>query len=225
MGHAAGLTDDTGTFWFFDAANVEVIVKILDGRGLNDHFWAFYGALSSVHYTLTVTDTATGATRRYTNPPGHFGSVGDTEAFGPRGATGSAPAAATALLAPETREIVRTRVAAAGTCIAGPTRLCLNGGRFAVEATWRDFEGHTGVGTAVPLTADTGYFWFFAATNVEVLLKVLDGRALNGKFWVFYGALSNVEYTLTVTDVATGAVRTYANPSGRFASVGDTGAF
>ena len=39
------------------------------------------------------------------------------------------------------------------------------------------------------------------------------------------GALSNVEYTLTVTDTVTGAQRQYHNPSGRFASVGDPVAF
>ena len=91
-----------------------------------------------------------------------------------------------------------------------------------------DLEGlpdHTGVGTAVNLTGDTGYFWFFAAPMSKRCVKVLDGRPVNGKFWLFYGALSNVEYTLTVTDTATGAVKQYRNPSGRFASVGDTGAF
>jgi hypothetical protein len=45
------------------------------------------------------------------------------------------------------------------------------------------------------------------------------------RFWLFYGALSNVEYTLTVTDTATGAVRTYHNPGGTFASVADVSAF
>jgi hypothetical protein len=78
---------------------------------------------------------------------------------------------------------------------------------------------------AVPLTADTGYFWFFGAGNVETVLKVLDGRPVNGHFWVFYGALSNVQYTLTVTDTLTGTVKTYTNPSGQFASVADTSAF
>jgi hypothetical protein len=53
----------------------------------------------------------------------------------------------------------------------------------------------------------------------------VDGRAFNEKFWVFYGALSNVEYTITVTDTATGAVRTYVNPFGQLASVADTAAF
>src|SRR5207253_6196758 len=83
----------------------------------------------------------------------------------------------------------------------------------------------TGVGTAVPLTADTGYFWFFGASNVELIVKVLDARPLNGKFWVFFGALSSVEYDLTVTDTSNGSTKTYHNALGQFASVGDTSAF
>ncbi len=110
-------------------------------------------------------------------------------------------------------------------CQPSASTLCLNGGRFRAEATWRDFNGGTGAGMAVPLSADTGYFWFFDPANVEVVLKVLDGRGLNGHFWTFYGALSNVRYSLTVTDTQTGATRRYVNPSGRFASVGDTVAF
>ncbi|MGH9362042.1 MAG: hypothetical protein ACRD2T_09000, partial [Thermoanaerobaculia bacterium] len=100
----------------------------------------------------------------------------------------------------------------------------LKGGRFAVEVAWSDFSGGRGAGRAVPLTADTGSFWFFDDANLELVVKVLDGRGLNGKFWVFYGALSSVEYTLTVTDTQTGRVATYANPSGRLASRGDTAA-
>ena len=54
---------------------------------------------------------------------------------------------------------------------------------------------------------------------------MLDGRPVNGKFWLFYGALSDVEYTLTVTDTMTGRVKEYHNPHGRLASVADTAAF
>src|SRR5262249_4094140 len=173
---------------------------------------------------ITVTDTQTGLSRRYHNPSGQLASAGDTNGFGPLGAFDAkafeTPAPALPLISART-----DARAATGACVAGPDRLCLQGNRFAVTAAWKDFSGHTGTGTAVPLTADTGTFWFFSPTNVEVVIKVLDGRGLNGKFWVFYGALSNVEYTLTVTDTATGAVKTYTNPSGQFASVGDTGAF
>ncbi|MEX0879151.1 MAG: hypothetical protein WD451_05395, partial [Thermoanaerobaculia bacterium] len=72
---------------------------------------------------------------------------------------------------------------------------------------------------------DTGYLWFFSEENVELIVKVLDGRGVNGHYWVFYGALSNVEYTITVTNTQTGAVRVYTNPSGTLSSHADTRAF
>lgn len=46
-------------------------------------------------------------------------------------------------------------------------------------------QGLSGFGRPVPLTADTGYFWFFNPANVESIVKVLDGRPVNGKFWAF----------------------------------------
>ena len=57
------------------------MIKVLDGRALNNHFWVFYGALSNVQYTIHVTDTATGTTKTYTNPSGTLASVADTQAF------------------------------------------------------------------------------------------------------------------------------------------------
>ena len=116
-------------------------------------------------------------------------------------------------------------IGGAAACVADSSTLCLNGGRFRVQVAFQTPSIPAGIGTAVPLTADTGYFWFFSAGNVELAIKVLDGRAFNNKFWVFYGALSDVAYTITVTDTATGAVKTYSNPSGRLASVADTSAF
>ena len=111
-------------------------------------------------------------------------------------------------------------------CVPGASNLCLAANRFRVAVSWRAVtQGTSGVGNAVALTSDTGYFWFFNSANVELLIKVLDARAINGKFWVFYGALSDVEYTITVTDTATGAVKIYLNPQGRLASVADTSAF
>jgi len=102
----------------------------------------------------------------------------------------------------------------------------LNASRFQVQVSWRvPAQGTSGTGQAVPLTTDTGYFWFFSSNNVELVIKVVDGRPVNNHFWVFYGALSDIEYTITVTDTATGAVKTYVNKSGTLASVADTSAF
>jgi len=218
-GKTLPLTADTGAFWFFDAANVEVVIKVLDGRGANGKFWVYYGALSNVEYTLTVTDTATGAVKTYHNPSGTFASAGDVNAL-PGSASTSALVASRAGTSP-----APTSNASKAACVPGPTALCLNGGRFRVEIAWKDFGGRTGTGQASPLSGDTGTFWFFDPANIEVVAKVLDGRAGNGRWWFFFGALSNVEYTITVTDTATGARKTYRNPAGRFASAGDTSAF
>jgi hypothetical protein len=113
----------------------------------------------------------------------------------------------------------------ATSCRPDARTLCLNNSRFAVTSNWKTSDGNTGVGTAVPLTTDTGYFWFFGAANIELVIKVLDARTVNGKYWVFYGALSDVNYTITVTDTEKNTSKTYTNPQGKLASVADTGAF
>jgi ELWxxDGT repeat protein len=226
-GVAVPLSADTGYFWFFSPSNVEAVVKVLDGQAANGHVWVFFGALSNVEYSITVTDTQTGLTRRYFNPQGQLASVGDTHGFGPLGASAANPEPAVTVAAPSPAPLIaaRTDKAAAVPCQPSARRLCLSNNRFAVEVAWKDFQNLEGQGTAVPLTGDTGTFWFFTAANIELVVKVLDGRLTNGKFWVFYGALSNVEYTLTVTDTQTGRMRSYTNPKGRFASVADTDAF
>jgi hypothetical protein len=108
----------------------------------------------------------------------------------------------------------------------GSSVLCLNSQRFRAEVVWRvSSTGAEGTGTSIPLTGDTGGFWFFSPSNYELLVKVLDGRGVNGHFWVFYGSLTDVEFDLTITDTATGQQRTYHNPAGTMASRADTEAF
>jgi hypothetical protein len=114
---------------------------------------------------------------------------------------------------------------AQASCSPTPTTLCLQGSRFKAEVTWSAPGFGSGAGQAVALTADTGYFWFFSNSNVELMVKVLDGRAVNQHFWVFYGALSDVQYTLTVTDLQTGARAVFSNPRGKLASGSDVAAF
>jgi VWFA-related protein len=431
---AIPLTRDAGAFYFFDSQNPELVVKVLDGRSVNAHFWAFSGALTSLPYSIFVTDSTTGETRVYTNVDGDFASFGDSAAFGPPleddeededdeeveeveevgidassspAATGhpfgiapesegfsfSAPKAGQTVLWDQTnnpgptgtssenrvdagadpldteaaddfvvpqkklwdiegvdavgfyfgsgargpadsvnvtiygdrngapgsvqcsysrlrpnrglgsgvfeinlpqpcrvlsgrswvsvqanqdfpragqwawmsrtrqqerpavwrnpgngyatgcREFnrlggcvglrepdllfkLRGRTATGGTpCSANASTLCFQSNRFKVELSFVDTRGRTVSARAVSVSPISGYFWFLDANNPELTVKLIDGRAANGNFWVFYGALTNVDYTLRVTDTATGRTKTYENRQGRLVSVGDTTAF
>ncbi len=112
-------------------------------------------------------------------------------------------------------------------CVPGPAVLCLLGGRFRVEATWRDAQGDAGAGMAAGCPADgSGLFWFFSPDNWEMMVKAIDGCAVNQRYWVFLAATTDVGYTLTVTDTRTGAMQRYENPYGHAApAVDDTSAF
>lgn len=238
VGKTGMLTDDTGYFWFFNPNNIEVVLKVLDGRHINDFYWIFFGALSSVEYSVTVRDTLTGESRSYYNPSGVLASEGDinglpgyepvpmevSEAL--LNGWGREMAVARSLAAPPAAAATAVEPAPvpAGNCVASSTVLCVQGGRFQVEASWSTITG-TGNGQATALTSETGYFWFFSPNNVELVVKVLDGNGINGYWWVFFGALSDVHYVVKVTDTVTGVSREYTNRQGQLASVGDIEAF
>jgi len=81
-GQAESLTADTGYFWFFNSANVEMVVKVLDACSFADHFWVFAGGLTNVAVEMTVTDMDSGVVRRYSNPINTaFQPIQDTDAF------------------------------------------------------------------------------------------------------------------------------------------------
>ena len=108
-------------------------------------------------------------------------------------------------------------------CAEGPTRSCMQKGRFLVEArvSYVDAAG-TPVNDAPARVEDVGLgdtsslFHFFDRSNPELLVKVLDGCGVNGKYWVFGSAATDLDYSVLVTDNATGVTLPYrrngANP-------------
>jgi hypothetical protein len=107
-----------------------------------------------------------------------------------------------------------------------PAALCL-ASSFAISVAWRTSDGQTGTGTTVPVASTgSGLFWFFSPDNWEVMVKVVDGCTLNGAFWVFSAATTNVFYRLEVIEVTTGITKVYFNYPGPPApAVTDTAAF
>lgn len=216
---------DSGLFWFYRQENWEMLVKVLDGCGVNGHFWVFAAGTTDVGYELRVRDTVTGRGAVYRNPVGRASAaITDAEALpvcdGP--ARGPAVAAEPVRIRPvgAAEEAIAPYAVydTAEICLTDEDTLCLNRGRFRVRVEWQDFQGGTGDGQVVPLSsADSGLFWFFHPNNWEMLVKALDGCGVNGHYWVFAAATTNVGYVLQVTDTMTGANRTYVNPVGRSA--------
>jgi hypothetical protein len=111
------------------------------------------------------------------------------------------------------------------TCVPTDLSICLYGGRFEVAARFAAPDGEAGNAHLVQLTDDSGYMWFFSSANVEVVAKVLNGCALNSKYWFFAGGLTNVMVVITITDSQTGDITQYHNLQGTaFQPIQDTSA-
>ena len=193
---------DSGLFYFFSENNWEMLVKVLDACGVNQRFWVFAAATTDVGYDLRVIDTWTGLSKTYRNDVGTASpAITDISALAlcPEDGESSAPE-----VLPPT-ELPKT---------AASTVLRLRG-RFELRVTWRSATG-SGEAQVVPFgSADSGLFYFFSENNWEMLVKVLDGCALNQRFWVLAAATTDVGYTLEVRDLNGGEPRRYTNPIGR----------
>lgn len=229
----------TGFFWFFNPNNVDLIIKILE-TAAGDH-WVFYGGLSDVYYKMTVTDTETNQSKSYENLEGSICGKADTSAF-PADGGGEVEnlqaGTKSALFFPASGSEVSVATDAAfrpGDPSEEPEEpeaepsdtLSLLSDRFEVTVDWVNQHAGdtTGIGTAVPGTNQAGYFWFFNERNLEIVVKMVDGRAVNGYWWVFYGGLSDTNYTIKVVDTITGEEWTRTNAPGNFCGAGDTAAF
>lgn len=111
-------------------------------------------------------------------------------------------------------------------CTNTATSLCIGSNRFAVNVKWLTGSS-SGVGTVVPgYSSDSGLFWFFGPNNWELLVKLLDGCALNSRKWFFSAATTDQHYEAIVTDVVYGVTKRYFNYSGAAAPANtDTDAF
>jgi photosystem II stability/assembly factor-like uncharacterized protein len=228
-GHAIDEGDRFGYFSFPDVTGdptfPEVFVKMLDASNAPPPYggsaWVFHSSLTSLDYTLTVRETASGRVRLYT-AAASSGQLtcgeADTSAFG------RACEARAASIAPESEASFESPSGA---------ELTLFGGRF--RATVRATDPRTGRvvdGAAFPRADGFGYFGLPGltgdATFPEIFVKMADGRGNGGHFWVFHTGLTDLSYELTVRDTVTGAVRNYpggATSGARLCGAADTSAF
>src|SRR5262249_45590628 len=153
--------------------------------GVNGAFWVFYSTLTDVAFDLVVTDTWTGQSRTYSKPQSRMASFADLHAFPAAGAS-----TASSVLPGVLSALLETAETGDG-CVPAPDALCLDG-RFRVGVQFTDpRNGVRSAAVAVPLTGASGSFWFFGPENLELLVKIVDGRPVNDRFWFFHGGLSD----------------------------------
>jgi hypothetical protein len=89
--------------------------------------------------------------------------------------------------------------------------------------------GNTGSGTVIGQNDVYGYFSIPAvsgnAGNPEVIVKMVDATGIGQNYWVFYGCMTDLEYTLAVKENATGVVKTYSKDAGKPCGQFDTSGF
>ena len=241
-------SDRSALLYFFDRDDAEILVKVLDGCGVNGHRWVFIAPITDLPFKLTIRETGPhlenrrqqwqyDSTRRpqtwfgdpgFGNPKGRTArTVSDTTAFRCTAAEVAAAADAGFGVADLAEPSSPTRlVAGARTdCQPGGPSLTLRGG-YTVSMCYETYEGRAGGARDWGLDSSrSGLLYFFDRNNVEVLIKVLDGCGVNGHRWVFVAPVTDLAFNLHV-ESPTGERWTHTNRLGQTADTAtDTSAF
>jgi PKD repeat protein len=187
-----------------NAGNPEVIVKMVDATGIGQSYWVFYGALTDLTYTLSVREAATGTTKSYNDAKVGSTVCGkfDTSGFGPPSA-GAEPAVWSGVAPVQAQE-------------EKDTLTLLSAHPFNIALTATDPRtGATGQGQVIAQNDVFGIFSLPGITgnagNPEVIVKMVDASGIGQNYWVFYAALTDLNYTLAVEEAATGNTKTYGD--------------
>jgi hypothetical protein len=110
-----------------------------------------------------------------------------------------------------------------GGCTTTSTVACLQGGRFRVSIAYvNQFANPPAPGTfqAAKLlpgsqNPDVATFGISSAQAIEVVVRIQDARPFGlNRFDIYYGGLTDLEYTVTITDTQKSVTKTYRNPPG-----------
>ena len=231
-----GLRDSGALFYFFGPDNPEMLLKVLNGCWLNNHWWVFGSAATDLMYEVAIEDLAEGGgTVGYRHNGGGVivadngystgsGVIADTSAF-PCGQSAATQVSkrqsvvwSEALARPKYDQDAASPVAAlqetGNTTDYGCASSCLQDWRFNVGVR---FGGPGGArsGSRRKLVHGLGnsgaLFYFFGPDNPEMLPKVVNGCAFNGHWWVFGSAATDLNYSVRISDAVKFEGRTRLN--------------
>jgi hypothetical protein len=198
---------DTAIFWFDSPLVVELMVRISDARPFDNHYHIYYGGLSDVEFFITVTDTQTGRSEEYHKEANQLVGDVDRVSFPTEGGTSVLQSGVDALM---------TRASSPMLGANADTSTLRMLSRYDVRIRYRNQfaspveEGFLlGRSIAALPTTDTAVFYFNNPENVEWIVRFSDVRPFANRIDFFHGGLSDVEFTVEVTDTITGTQREY----------------
>ena len=114
----------------------------------------------------------------------------------------------------------------AGSCSPDGETICLQDSRYEVSVEYEASDGELRAGSVVHAgTNDSGLFSFFDGDNWEVLVKVLDGCAINGHHWVYAASATSLPFEMAISDTSTGEVYRYSKGQNDLSALADPAAF
>ena len=198
----------SGLLYFFDRDNVEVLVKVLDGCAINGHRWVFVAPVTDLAFNLEIAERGAGRAFRRRNPKGRTAEpIADTAAFpcepGPAASVAATTGAAGAPATPGAAAAPGTAAAAGPlekpVCEPSGPGIELDGGyRIDMCFLLPDGEPRAARDWGLPARS-SALLHFFDRDNAEVLVKVLDGCAINGHRWVFAAPVTDLAFHLAIT--------------------------
>ena len=247
--------DQSALLYFFGRDNAEILVKVLDGCGVNGHRWVFVAPVTDLPFKLEIREAGPYLENRrqhwrydsrrrpqtrygdssFGNPKGRTArTVSDTTAFPCTTAEIGAARAATANSAADSGfgavglgepPSPRLSAGARTDCEPSGPALTLRGG-YTVSMCYETREGEVGDARDWGLdSSQSGLLYFFKRNNVEVLIKVLDGCGVNGHRWVYVAPVTDLAFNLYV-ESPTGERWTHRNRLGQTAdTAADASAF
>jgi len=247
-----GLADTGALFYYFAPDNPEMLIKVVNGCWLNDHWWVFGSAATDLPYELAIEDLATDSGQmveyRHVGAGVIIGDNGFSTATGVLNDTSAFPCGSTAAVqagerppdSPVIRPLLSTnkggsgRAAGQGTgdgsdygCHSTYVSACLNNWRFEVHGAPGSFQNRLSDGQPLQthgLGDSAVLLYFFEPDNPELLIKVVSGCAINGHWWVFASAATDLPWYLRIFDWArtpAGFSRRYQHRGGGRITGGD----
>jgi hypothetical protein len=102
-----------------------------------------------------------------------------------------------------------------GSCIPNEEVLCLQRGRFTIYVTVDWYDEDYFFGKVQHRLSDTsGTFYFYSLDNTEIVLKILNGCWLNGRYWIFITGLTDRPIVISVIDEFTDTITEYSTMGG-----------